>query len=78
MKIAALTLVVIDESSIYAPVVWFVRERHVSKARTPDIPENNYMLILSEDLGHRPISEMRIDVCPILGPALGRHRSSWS
>jgi hypothetical protein len=33
-------------------------ERHISKARIPAIPENNYMLILSDGLGHRPMSEM--------------------
>jgi hypothetical protein len=43
---------------IFSPLVRFVRERHVSKARIPDIPENNYMLILSDGLGHRPMSEM--------------------
>jgi len=41
-----------------SPLVWFVHERPVSKARIPDIPEDNYMLILSNGHEHRPMSEM--------------------
>jgi hypothetical protein len=50
-----------------SPLVWFVHERHVSKAPIPDIPGNTHMLILSDGLGHRHLSETRIAVCLILG-----------
>jgi hypothetical protein len=43
---------------ILSPFLQFVHELHGSKAPFPDIPGNNYMLILSDGLGHRPMSEM--------------------
>jgi hypothetical protein len=53
---------------MFPPLVWFVNERHVSKAPIPDISKNTHMLILSNDLGYRHLSETRIAVCLILGP----------
>jgi hypothetical protein len=50
-----------------SPLVWFVHERHVSKAPIPDIPWNTHMLILSDGLGYRHLSETRIAVCPNFG-----------
>jgi len=40
-----------------------MNERHVSKAPIPDIPGNTHMLILSDGLGYRVLSETRIPVC---------------
>jgi hypothetical protein len=50
-----------------SPLVWFVHERHVSKAPIPDIPWSTHMLILSDGLGYRHLSETRIAVCPNFG-----------
>jgi len=51
-----------------SPLVYFVHERHVSKAPILDIPWNIHMLILSDGLGYRHLSETRIAVCLIIGP----------
>jgi hypothetical protein len=51
-----------------SPFVWFVHERHVSKAPIHYIPSSTDMLNLPDRLGHRHLSETRIAVCLILGP----------
>src|SRR4030067_2665659 len=103
-KIAAFTLVVIAESSMYSPelsrvgvdahprnavtnvmqtrklnirclftmmlspLVWFVHERHVSKAPIPDIPGNTNMMLLSASLRYRFLFDKRNDRFFVLSP----------
>jgi hypothetical protein len=51
-----------------SPLVWLVHERRISKAPIPDIPGHTLMLILSDGLRYRLLSETRAAVCLILGP----------
>src|SRR5659263_256439 len=49
-----------------------------TKAPIPDIPVNTHMLIFSDGLWHRHLSETRVAVCLILGPVFVLWRKASS